>query len=334
MKKETITLVTICCLTYNHENTIAQALDGMLMQETEFPFEIIVHDDASTDGTTDIVKKYAEKYPDIVVPIIQKENQFRKCNLAKSYVNPKARGKYIAICEGDDYWTDPRKLQKQITYMESHPDCTMTFHAVEQLNSDGGIEEFHPVAYSGIVPAEEIIKRGGLFCPSVSLVFRRDVCEMWPEFRDMAQVYDFPLQILAAINGEVYYYDEAMGVYRFGAAGSWTEAHQHETDYAHMENEEKWLDLFNQFSDNQYVNEVNYHLAHIWQIEYRNNLNIENYKKSRVYAKRLSGKDAFKINSKLLFFRIGGKLGQKIFLFLKNNVHKKIIGSRRLGSGK
>lgn len=297
-------LVTVCCLAYNHEDMIAQAIEGVIKQKTNFAFELIVHDDASTDKTAEIIRSYAERYPEIIVPIIQKENQFFKCNLAKEYVNPKARGKYIAICEGDDYWTDSYKLQKQIDYMEANPRCTMTFHAVQQLNSDGSFKKYYPLKKSGIVSAEEVIKRGGMFCPSVSLVIRRDICEMWPEFRDAASIYDFPIQILSAINGEVYYMNDVMGVYRFCAKGSWTEAHKYETDYKHMQEEEEWLNLFNQYTHDRYASSVCYHLARIWSIEYRNNFNKINYKNAKKYLGKLKGKDALNIRLRLVLYKI------------------------------
>lgn len=297
-------LVTVCCLAYNHEDTIEQTIEGVVNQKTNFAFELIVHDDASTDKTAEIIRSYAERYPEIIVPIIQKENQFFQCNLAKKYVNPKARGKYIAICEGDDYWTDPHKLQKQIDYMESHAECTMTFHAVQQLNSDGSFTTYYPLKKSGIVPTEEIIKRGGMFCPSVSLVIRRDICEMWPEFRNVARIYDFPIQILSAINGEVYYMHDTMGVYRFAAKGSWTEAHEQKTDFKHMQAEEEWLCLFNQYTQNKYASAVYYHLARIWSIEYRKNFNKTNYKNAKKYLSQLKGKDALKIRLRLMLYKI------------------------------
>lgn len=130
-------LVSICCITYNHASFIRQCLDGFLMQKTSFPFEILIHDDASTDRTADIIREYQAKYPEIIKPILQKENQFSKgINVGVKYNFPRACGKYIALCEGDDYWTDPEKLQIQFDYMEKHPECSLCFHNVDILDQN------------------------------------------------------------------------------------------------------------------------------------------------------------------------------------------------------
>jgi len=117
-------LVSICCITYNHENYIRDAIEGFLMQKTSFPIEIIIHDDASTDNTAQIIKEYEDKYPDLFCNIFQNENQWSKGggSIYARFLYPQARGKYIALCEGDDYWTDPLKLQKKVDFMEVNPD--------------------------------------------------------------------------------------------------------------------------------------------------------------------------------------------------------------------
>ena len=115
-------LVSICCATYNHEKFIRDAIEGFLMQKTNFPFEILVHDDASTDNTQDIIREYEKRYSNLIFPIYQKENQYsRGIKVSHSFQYPRARGKYIALCEGDDYWTDPYKLQKQVDFMGRNP---------------------------------------------------------------------------------------------------------------------------------------------------------------------------------------------------------------------
>ena len=122
-------MVTIRCAVYNHEQYIRKCLEGFVMQKTNFKFEAIVHDDVSTDGSVAIIKEYAEKYPDIIKPIFEKENQYSKHDGSLGRImDENSHGKYIAFCEGDDYWTDPLKLQKQIDFLESHPDYSLCFH--------------------------------------------------------------------------------------------------------------------------------------------------------------------------------------------------------------
>lgn len=119
-------MVTIRCTAYNHEPYIRECLEGFVMQKTNFRFEAIVHDDASTDGTAAIIREYAEKYPDIIKPIFETENQYSKHDGSLGRImDAHTHGKYIALCEGDDYWIDSLKLQKQVDYMEAHPECSM-----------------------------------------------------------------------------------------------------------------------------------------------------------------------------------------------------------------
>lgn len=129
-------LVSICSITYNHAPYIRQCLDGFLMQKTNFPFEIIINDDCSTDGTTEIIKEYAAKYPELIKPIFHDENQYQKGarGILVNYVFPKVQGKYLALCEGDDYWIDSLKLQKQVDFLEENPDYGLVhtyFHYVD-----------------------------------------------------------------------------------------------------------------------------------------------------------------------------------------------------------
>lgn len=122
-------VVSISCITYNHAPYIRQCIDGFLIQQTNFAFEVLIHDDASTDGTTEIIKEYEAKYPDIIKPIYEEENQWVKGRRGSAVFNfPRARGKYIALCEGDDYWTDPLKLQKQVDFLEANPNFVICSH--------------------------------------------------------------------------------------------------------------------------------------------------------------------------------------------------------------
>ena len=129
-------MVSICCQTYNHKNYIKQSIEGFLMQKANFKFEVLLRDDASTDGTLEIVKEYSEKYPDIINPLIYEENQYQK-GISPFRDNVKrAKSKYIAICEGDDYWTDPLKLQKQVDFLEANPEFSFCFHNVNKIDEN------------------------------------------------------------------------------------------------------------------------------------------------------------------------------------------------------
>ena len=136
-------LVSISCITFNHADHIRECLEGFVNQETSFAFEILIYDDASTDQTADIVKEYELKFPKLIKPIYQKENQYsqgvRGMNIKFNY--PRANGKYIALCEGDDYWTDPNKLQKQVDFLEANPDHVLVGH--NRITVDGKNCEIH-----------------------------------------------------------------------------------------------------------------------------------------------------------------------------------------------
>jgi len=138
-EKQYPVMVTIRCATYNHVNYIRKCLEGFVMQQTTFPFEAVVHDDASTDGTTDILRKFAEKYPNIIKPLYEEENQWSKHNGEFfKIIDGHLKGKYIALCDGDDYWDDPLKLQKQVDYLESHPEYTLTHTGFRYVDMEGG----------------------------------------------------------------------------------------------------------------------------------------------------------------------------------------------------
>ena len=134
--------VSVCCPTYNHERYIAEAIEGFLMQETTFPFEILIRDDCSSDKTASIVKEYADKYPTLIKPVYEKENTFSKGVKPMPQLYKIAQGKYIALCDGDDYWTDPNKLQKQVNFLEENPDYVITYTAVEAFNENGHVEDY------------------------------------------------------------------------------------------------------------------------------------------------------------------------------------------------
>ncbi len=217
-------LVSIRCLVYNHEPYLRQCLDGFVMQKTDFPFEAIVHDDASTDNSAAVIREYAEKYPDIIKPIFETENQYRKGTIGKimdNAVSPSS--KYIAICEGDDYWTDSHKLQKQVDYLEAHHECTLVCNRtkIKSEKDRSFMDDNCCLNNDGVLDAKDVIRKGGLYISTCSLIYRSSLTSFYPEYCKKCHVGDYPLQILAAMKGSVYYLNDPMSVYRVNNPTSW-----------------------------------------------------------------------------------------------------------------
>ena len=219
--------VSVICATYNQENYVRDMLDGLVSQKTNFRFEIVVHDDASPDGTADIIREYAEKYPDLIRPILRTENQYQKnkqffWGVCREY----GRGKYFAFCEGDDYWTDPLKLQKQYDFMESHPDyslCCCSSKWLDQLS--GKIGSQGVVDHDKDISLEEMIleKNGRIFL-FVSDFVRKECVDTLPDWG--FPIGDYPFAVHAAMNGKIHMLADSMCTYRYHAAGSWTQRMQ------------------------------------------------------------------------------------------------------------
>lgn len=257
-------IISVCCLTYNHEPYIRQALDGILMQKTEFPFEVIIHDDASTDHTTEIIQEYEEKYPDIIKPIYQKENQYSQgINILKKWIFPRAKGKYVAILECDDFWIDSYKLQKQVSYMEAHPECSGTFHASNWLVDEKVEKNDRHFDYECDVTPEQVILGGGEYCATASLCFRQEYALDYPRFRELSPVIDYPLQILLSIRGNFHYFPDIMCNYRFNRPGSWTEKRKMNISarYETLSATVRWLKMLDTETNNKYSTEIYYKIG-------------------------------------------------------------------------
>ncbi len=219
-------VVTICCTVYNHEPYLRKALDGFVEQKTNFPFEIVIHDDASTDNSAAIIREYCEKYPHLFYPIFQEENQYSKgVRVSRTFVYPHVRGKYVAICEGDDYWCDENKLQMQVDYMEAHPTCSMCVHDTAIINPNGDFigKYLNGSRRDRDYSAEQVIRAdGGGICQTSAYLAKRDIIVNRPELYDIKNVGDYPNLIYAGISGYVHYIGRVMSCYRVGHATSWS----------------------------------------------------------------------------------------------------------------
>jgi glycosyltransferase involved in cell wall biosynthesis len=210
-------MVSIRCITYNQASYIRDALDGFVMQKTDFRFEAIVHDDASTDGTADIIREYAKKYPDIIKPILEEENQWSKHDGSLFRIMDSAmRGKYMAFCEGDDYWIDPLKLQKQVDFMESNQNIGLVY-----TKSVTYIQEKRKFVYRGdaisVKTFEELAFSYNTY-PTASLLLRLDLyrkylAEIKPETKEWL-MGDYPLILYLTLKSKIHYIDDETCVYR------------------------------------------------------------------------------------------------------------------------
>ncbi len=252
-------LVTVICTAYNHEKYIRKAIDGFINQKTNFKYEIIIHDDASTDNTARIIKEYEGKYPDLINAIYQEENQYSKGVKISHELCKIARGKYIALCEGDDYWCCADKLQKQVDYMENHPECELCCHAAYMCNEQGDIikEPFPTFTGECVFTIEDYLtKVRGI--PTAS-VLKRKIEDEIPQFVFQAPVGDYPNDLLCLTRGTGYFFEDKMSVYRLAAVGSWSKRYASNLEMRKSVSL-KWiemLELFNDYTNYRYDNIIN-----------------------------------------------------------------------------
>ena len=230
-EKQDEIIVTVCCICYNQKNTVGRMLDSILSQKTTFSFEIIVHDDASTDGTRQIIERYAQENPDKIIPVLQTENQYRKGGRPDLYIIPLVNGKYVAFCEGDDYWSDDKKLQQQVDALDAYPSCSIAVHNVRKKRAADGKDfgMFPPIPVpEGYLKAEEYIKQelenGHWMFQISSLMIRSDVLKQYYRefehgFMREFMVGDFPLIMYALSKGDAYYINRDMSVYSVESGG-------------------------------------------------------------------------------------------------------------------
>jgi glycosyltransferase involved in cell wall biosynthesis len=228
-------LVSVSCLTFNHSSFIKQCFDGILSQKTDFPFEIVVYDDASTDGTDKIILEYTEKFPNRFNVLIQKENQYSQGvrGIAAKFNFPRCRGKYIAFCEGDDFWTDPLKLQKQVDFLEENPDYSICCTNYSEVDQFGGLVReniWNGIRLAPVISHETILEH---YKPKIlTSIFRKDVFgKGFPDIFFKTFNSDNFLCAIATENGPAAFLNFNSGCYRIHNQGVWsgkTEINQYE----------------------------------------------------------------------------------------------------------
>lgn len=220
-------MVSVWCRTYNHVSYIRDALEGFVTQQTDFIYKVIVYDDASTDGTSDIVKEYEERYPQLIHAIIAKENTYHRpdsreieLKMWKQYLT----GKYMALCEGDDFWIDRNKLQKQVDYLEASPEYSLYIHNALWLNCfDGKLRAGNPFKGNDEkdITAEELIMQYNGYPATASFLFRREAQINEPKLFAISPAGDYAAILYALSLGKVHYSSRIMSVYRVFANGSY-----------------------------------------------------------------------------------------------------------------
>jgi glycosyltransferase involved in cell wall biosynthesis len=210
---------TVVLITYNHKPYVAQAIESVLMQNTDFDYEVILGEDESEDGTREICIEYARRHPDRIRLFLRSREdviyingrETGRFNFIESL--KAARGQYIALLDGDDYWTSPHKLQEQVDFLDSHPECAICFHPVLNVFEDGSREpQVFPMNAKPVYRLEDLVE--GNFIPTCSTVYRSGLFGDLPDWYHKMQVGDWPLHVLNAEHGQIGCIEEVMGVYR------------------------------------------------------------------------------------------------------------------------
>lgn len=215
-------MVSVAMVTYNQENLIAKAIKGVVRQRVPFQFELIIVDDDSPDNTYAIATSWQKRYPDIIKVFRNSENIGLQKNYLRAFSH--CRGRYLAMCDADDYWCDHSKLRRQIEYMESHPECAITFHRVINHYAGAGTKSLsNPHQPSDCGLAE--LSRGN-FITNCSVIYRRNLVNLnaLPQWITEDVWPDYPIHMLYAAHGSIHYSPRPMAVYRQGGTGAWTAA--------------------------------------------------------------------------------------------------------------
>ena len=242
MNSQNVPLVSVSLITYNHEKFINQAIEGVLMQNVNFLYEIVLGEDCSVDKTRQIIKEYAENNPRRFKLILHEKNVGAMAN--QKLVFESCIGKYIALLEGDDYWTDPLKLQKQVDFLEQHKEYTMCFHEADVTNATNVfLRKYNNIEEDKDFDLTDLIKSNNI--STASVVFRGKIIEMIPKLFYQLQIGDWGLYMINARNGKIRYLKDCMSVYRQHKGGMWASLNHNDMVLKGVELMEQLDKLFN-----------------------------------------------------------------------------------------
>lgn len=236
-------MVSVSVVAYNQEDIISDAIKGVVGQRCSFPFELVIVDDNSTDGTFDVIKEWQQRYPHIIKAYRNPKNLGLQRNYFEAFSH--CTGKYLALCDGDDYWCDASKLRRQIEYMEAHPECAITFHRVVNLYEYNGTMSFSNGSQRRDTTVTDLSHAN--YITNLSVIYRRECVdfEALPEwFKTENPLPDYALHLLFATHGTIHYFRRPMGVYRIRKTSTWSEARRNEQLQMALTVRQKFMEYF------------------------------------------------------------------------------------------
>ncbi len=247
--------LSVMMITYNHERFIAQAIESVLAQRVTFDYEIVIGEDCSTDATRAIIMDFHHRFPGRIVPLLRNQNIGAMRNFEATLLT--CRGQYLALLEGDDYWTSREKLVRQVNFLDTHPGSSMCCHRVQVLDETGLAKtDVFPSRRAGPYTIEDLLK--GNFVMTCSAVLRRDLVPVLPPWFRKMKLGDWPMFALAARHGTIELMDEVMAVYRVHAGGSWSTL----PAITHLRETSRMLEALDKQLDFQYTRTIRRTLAH------------------------------------------------------------------------